>query len=114
MSSQKIEQALLTLVETFQQIHDFLQYMEQDVNELKNEVKALNDQVQTQEVDNLPDWIDAHTAMKILNITDVDTLRGYAKRGMITQTRAANRKNYYPKIEVLALPGKLVEMGIID
>lgn len=110
----KLENALMMMVESFTEMSDTMEEMTQTIELLKQQVKTLDDQVKAQELDNLPDWVDAPTAMKILNINDVDTLRAYAKRGLITQQKAANRKNYYPKTEVLSLPGKLVELGALE
>ena len=110
----KLEQALMTMVESFTEMNKEIEAMTEIIGSLQQQIKTLNEQVKAQELDNLPDWVDAATAMKILNIKDVDTLRGYAKRGLITQQRGADRKNYYPKSEVLSLPGKLVELGALE
>ncbi|WP_421799463.1 hypothetical protein [Haliscomenobacter sp.] len=85
----------------------------EDMEHLNKEVKRLTKAVEVLEKKYndacaLPDWLDAQTAMKILNIKDVDTLRTYAKRGLITQQRACDRRNYYPKSEVMSLPSRLV------
>ena len=106
--------ALTTMVETFTNMNERIESLTTELEKVRNQVHELNEKVKTQELDNLPDWIDAATAMKILNVKDVDTLRAYAKRGLITQQRAVDRKNYYPKIEVLSLPGKLVELGALE
>ena len=110
----KLEAALRTMVDAFTGMNEALETMTQGIEQLRTQVKDLNQQVKAQELDNLPDWVDAATAMKMLNIKDVDTLRAYAKRGLITQQRGADRKNYYPKSEVLSLPGKLVELGALE
>lgn len=110
----KLEQALMMMVESFTEMDKTMEAMAKTIETLQTQVDKLNAQVKAQELDNLPDWVDAATAMKILNIKDVDTLRAYAKRGLITQQRGADRKNYYPKNEVLSLPGKLVELGALE
>lgn len=110
----KLEQALRTMVDTFTDLGLVIETMAKEIGQLQAQVVELNKQVKAQELDNLPDWVDAATAMKIINIRDVDTLRAYAKRGLITQQRGADRKNYYPKLEVLSLPGKLVELGALE
>lgn len=112
--STKLEQALMTMVESFTEMNQDVERMSQTIAFLRQEVATLNEQVKAQELDNLPEWVNAETAMKILNIKDVDTLRSYAKRGLIAQQRGADRKNYYPKSEVLSLPGKLVELGALE
>ena len=109
----KLEQALMMMVESFIEINATVETMNKTIDTLQQQVTTLNEQVKAQELDNLPDWVDAATAMKIINVKDVDTLRAYAKRGLITQQRGADRKNYYPKLEVLSLPGKLVELGAL-
>lgn len=110
----RLDAALMTMVESFNNWNATIEHLTQQIDQLRTQVKDLNEQVKAQELDNLPEWIDATTAMKILNIKDVDTLRAYAKRGLITQQRGADRKNYYPKGEVLSLPGKLVELGALE
>lgn len=58
----------------------------------------------------LPEWIPSSKAMEILCIKKADTLRAYAKMGLLEVKRAYDKRNYYRTAEVMALPEKLFEL----
>jgi hypothetical protein len=58
----------------------------------------------------IPEWVPTNKALEILNIKKADTLRNYAKMGLITQRRAHDKRNYYPREELFSLPQKLFDL----
>lgn len=65
---------------------------------------------QMEEVQFIPEWVPTSRALELLGIKKADTLRNYAKMGLITQRRAHDKRNYYPREEVFLLPQKLFEL----
>lgn len=60
----------------------------------------------------IPEWVPTSKALELLNIKKADTLRNYAKMGLITQRKAHDKRNYYPREEIFSLPEKLFDLGI--
>jgi hypothetical protein len=60
----------------------------------------------------IPEWVPTSKALEILNIKKADTLRNYAKMGLITQRKAHDKRNYYPREEIFLLPQKLFDLGM--
>lgn len=58
----------------------------------------------------IPEWVPTSRALKLLDIKKADTLRNYAKMGLITQRRAHDKRNYYPREEIFSLPQKLFDL----
>jgi hypothetical protein len=65
---------------------------------------------QLEEVQFIPEWVPTNRALELLDIKKADTLRNYAKMGLITQRRAHDKRNYYPREEIFLLPQKLFDL----
>lgn len=87
--------------------------MSKEIDRLRNDIECMKKQtdVLIARADTpveLPDWIDTKIALKMLNLKDPDTLRKYAKDGLIVQKRGADRRNYYVKSQILKLTESLM------
>lgn len=72
------------------------------------EIDRLKKQLDT--VQFIPEWVPTNRALQLLDIKKADTLRNYARMGLITFRRGHDKRNYYPREEVLALPAKLFDL----
>lgn len=114
MGNQDKNQIILDQVFAFfENMNDQIDSMSKQIERLDDDMKKIKAHIeflQSTPIE-LPDWIDAKTALKMLNLKDVDTLRKYAKKGMINQQRGADRRNYYLKEEIKGLAEILINQS---
>ena len=101
------------LVKFLRNQNDSLDLMSKEIDRLRNDVGLLKKEMdflraRADTPIELLDWIDTKTALRMLNLRDPDTLRKYAKGGLIVQQRGADRRNYYVKSQILGLTQSLI------
>lgn len=100
----ELEQTLQSLIETqkeLEQIKKEQQAQSRELFELKRQLA---------EVSILPEWIPTSKACEILGIKKSDTLKGYAKKGLIEMKHGHDHRNYFRRDQVMTLPEKLFEL----
>lgn len=117
MGNQEKNQDMLDQVFAFfKNMNKQLDSMSKQIDRLDDDVKKIKAHIEflesrTDAPIELPDWIDTKTALKMLNLKDADTLRKYAKKGLIIQQRGADRRNYYAKEQIKGLAEILINQS---
>lgn len=98
---EKTLQSLIKAQKELEQIKKEQQAQGREIFELKR---------QLDEVSILPKWIPTSKACEMLGIKKLDTLKGYAKKGLIQMRLGHDHRNYFLRDEVMSLPEKLFEL----
>lgn len=98
---EKTVQSLINAQKELEQIKKEQQAQSREIFELKR---------QLEEVSILPKWIPTSRACEILGIKKSDTLKGYAKKGLLEMRLGHDHRNYFLRDEVMGLPEKLFEV----
>jgi len=100
----ELEKTLQSLIDTqkeLEQIKKEQQAQSRELFELKRQLA---------EVSILPKWIPTSKACEILGIKKSDTLKGYAKKGLVEMRLGHDHRNYFLRDQVMELPEKLFEL----